>query len=295
MSGYFFRQAWQNLNQNKWMNAVTLGTIALSFLVLGLFLVIFLNAKGLMENWGSRIRVSAYLVDSVSTDQLNRLQEKIQRLTVVQEVRYRSKEEALRDLEKRLQDRKGLLKGLPRNPLPASMEIQLKPAYQNSLGIQDLVDQLKGVPEIEDLQFGAEWVDRFSSFMVLLQVLGLSLGGVLLLAIFFIISNTIRLNIFARREEIEIMRSVGATGIFIRAPFYIEGLLQGLLGACLALAILFVFFHLFLTRVYEPLKEIFGDFPVRFLTGDQLAIMALAGLLLGFLGTQMSVGRYLRP
>jgi len=209
-------------------------------------------------------------------------------------VHYRSKDEALKALEERLKGRQGLLKGLPRNPLPASLEIQLKPEYQNSLGVQRLVEKLRGAPEVEDLQFGAEWVERFSAFMELLEVLGLGLGGLFFLTTIFVISSTIRLNIFARREEIEIMRFVGATGLFIRAPFYIEGILQGFMGACLALAMLFAFFQLFSTKVYDPLKDLLGNFPVHFLTVEQMAAMALGGLALGLLGTQVSVGRYLR-
>ena len=119
MGGYFFRQAWQNLNQNPWMNAITLGTIALSFLILGIFLVIMVNAQGLMEEWRSRIRITVYLVDSMSREETIGFQNKIRGYTEVQEVSYRSKEEALKTLEERLLDRKGLLKGLSRNPLPA--------------------------------------------------------------------------------------------------------------------------------------------------------------------------------
>jgi len=294
MRPYFFRQAWQNLSQNPWINVITLGTITVSFLVLGLFLVIFLNAQGLMADWGRRIRVTAYLADSVSGERVSRLTEKVRGFEEVQEVQYRSKDEALRILEERLQGQRGMLKGLPRNPLPASLEIRLKPEYRNSFGVNGLVEKLRGAKEIADLQFGSEWVERFSAFMVLFQVLGLGLGGLLLLTTIFVISNTIRLNIFARRDEIEIMRLVGATGIFIRAPFYLEGILQGFLGACLALAILFVFFQLFLTKVYEPLKYLLGNFPLHFLTPKQAAELALGGLTLGLLGTQVSVGRYLR-
>lgn len=276
------------------MNSITLATIALSFLILGIFLVILLNAKGLMEEWGSRVQVTAYLKDSATPERVNRLQEKIRSFEEVRVVSYRSKEEALRALEERLQGRKGLLRGLPRNPLPASLEIHLRPGYQNSVGVHALVEKLRKTPEVEDLQFGSEWVERFSAFVVLFQVLGLGLGGLLLLATIFVISNTIRLNIFARREEIEIMRYVGATGLFIRAPFYIEGVLQGFLGAGLALAILFGLFQLFLTRIYDPLKHLLGNFPLHFLNGEQAAAVALAGVVLGLLGTQVSVGRYLR-
>lgn len=276
------------------MNSITLVSIALSFLILGIFLVILLNAKELMEEWGSRVRVTAYLKDSATPERVNRLKEKIRGFEEVRGLNYRSKEEALRALEERLQGRMGLLRGLPRNPLPASLEIQLKPEYQNSAGVEGVVEKLRKNPEVEDLQFGSEWVERFSAFVVLFHVLGLGLGGLLLLATIFVISNTIRLNIFARREEIEIMRYVGATGMFIRAPFYIEGILQGFLGACLALAILFVLFQLFSTRIYDPLKHLLGNFPLHFLTADQAAAVALAGVVLGLLGTQVSVGRYLR-
>ena len=151
-------------------------------------------------------------------------------------------------LEQKMPERKELLRGLPRNPLPASLEIRLRGEYQNSEGVQSLVKKLRGTPAIEELQYGSDWLDRFSAFMALLKVLGWSLGGLLLAATIFVISNTIRLNIFARRDEIEIMRSVGATGLVHPRPFYLEGILQGVLGAAFALAMLFAFFQLFLRR-----------------------------------------------
>jgi len=294
MRGYFFRQAWQNLTQNPWLNAITLGTITLSFLILGVFLILFLNTKGLLEDWGGRIRVTAYLGGSLSQDPLNRLREKVLGFEEVQEIKYRSKEEALKLLEEKMPERKELLRGLPRNPLPASLEIRLHGEYQNSEGVRSLVRKLRGISEIEDIQYGSDWLERFSAFMSLLKVLGLGLGGLLLLATIVVISNTIRLSIFARREEIEVMRSVGATGPFIRAPFYIEGLLQGFLGAVLAVAVLFALFQIFLTRVYEPLKDLLGNFPAQFLSLEQMAAVALGGLVLGLFGTQVSVGRFLR-
>ncbi len=294
MKGYFFRQARQNLIQNPWPNAITLGTITLSFLILGLFLVLFLNTKGLLEEWGGRIRVTAYLGGSPGQEQLTRLREKVRGFEEVREVKVRSKEEALKVLEEKMPERKELLRGLPRNPLPASLEIRLKGEYQSSEGVQSLVRKLRENPEIEDVQYGSDWLERFSAFMALLKGLGLGLGALLLLSTIIVISNTIRLNIFARREEIEIMRSVGATGLFIRAPFYLEGLLQGLLGAVLALALLFALFQLFLNKVYEPLKSLLGNYPAQFLSLEQMAAVALGGLVLGLFGTQASVGRYLR-
>jgi cell division transport system permease protein len=294
MKGYYFRQARQNLIQNPWLNAITLGTITLSFLILGLFLVLFLNTKGLLEDWGGRIRVTAYLGGSPGQEQMARLREKVRGFEEVMEVKVRSKEEALKLLEEKIPERKELLRGLPRNPLPASLEIRLKGEYQSSEGAQSLARKLRGIPEIEEIQYGSDWLERFSAFMVLLKGLGLGLGALLLLSTIVVISNTIRLSIFARREEIEIMRSVGATGLFIRAPFYLEGLLQGFLGAVLALAVLFALFQLFLSKVYEPLRSLLGNYPVQFLSLEQMAAVALGGVVLGLFGTQVSVGRYLR-
>lgn len=292
--GYFWKQAWQNLNQNRWMNAVTLATITLSFIVVGIFLIIFLNTQELLKDWQSRMRITAYLADSLSTEEIKKLKDDLLGITEVAEVTYRSKEEALKALAEKLKDKQNLLQGLPRNPLPASFEIRLKPAYQHFAGVHHLVARLRTFSQIIDLQYGGEWVEKLSAFLILFQVLSWSLGGLLAITTIFTISNTMRLKIFARREEIAIMRSVGATGLFIRAPFYLEGLFQGFLGASLALVILFLIFRTFLKTIYQPLQSLLGNFPLFFLNGEQIGAIVVAGLILGFLGTQVSVGRFLR-
>lgn len=292
--GYLWKQTWQNLNQNRWMNAVTLATITLSFIVVGIFLIIFLNTQELLRDWQSRMRITAYLSDSLNTNEIKKLKDDLLGLTEVAEVTYRSKEEALKSLAEKLKDKQNLLLGLPRNPLPASFEIRLKPAYQQSAGVHNLVGRLRKFTQITDLQYGGEWIEKLSAFLILFQVLSWSLGGLLAITTIFTISNTMRLKIFAQREEIAIMRSVGATGLFIRAPFYLEGLFQGLLGASLAMLILFLIFRTFLKTIYEPLQSLLGNFSLFFLNGEQIGVIVVAGLILGFLGTQVSVGRFLR-
>jgi cell division transport system permease protein len=290
--GFYFRQAGQNLVQNFGMNALTLGTITFAFLIFGLFGIVAHNARALMEEWGGRIRVTAYLADSVPAEGANRLREQIGALEEVQAVSFRSKEEALKTLEGKLATRTGLLKGLSRNPLPASFEIQLKPPFRDKEGVDRLAAKLKGISEIADLQYGAEWIERFSAFLVLLQVLGAGMSALLLLTTFLIVAHMIRLNIFSRREEIEVMRAVGATSFFIRAPFYLEGIFQGLAGAGLAWAGLYGLYQLFLIQVYDPLKVLLGNFPLRFLPWEYSAGFIVGGVLLGILGTRASVGRY---
>lgn len=292
--GYFLRQAWQNLNQNRWMNSITLATITFSFIMAGIFLIIFLNAQGLLKEWQSRMRVMAYLQDNLNAEEIKKLKADLILLKEVQEVTYRSKEEALQFLTEKLKEKRVLVQGLPRNPLPASLEIRLKPEFQNSSGVQQLVEKLKNYSQIAELQYGKEWIEKLSAFVLLFQILSGILGGLLAITTIFIISNTMRLNIFARREEIEIMRSVGATGLFIRAPFYIEGLFQGFIGASLAIIILFLIFRAFLAAIYDPLQSLLGNFSLFFLNAEQIGAIVLAGLFLGFLGTQAAIGRFLR-
>ncbi len=278
--------------RNPGINALTLGTITFAFLIFGLFGTAAHNARALMEEWGGRIRITAYLADTVTAEGANRLRDQISGLEEVQAVHFRSKEEALKTLEGKLSARTGLLKGLPRNPLPASLEIQLKPPFRDKAGVERLAAKLKGAAEIADLQYAAEWIGRFSAFLALTQVLGAGMSALLLLATFLIVAHMIRLNIFSRREEIEVMRAVGATSFFIRAPFYLEGIFQGLAGAGLAWGLLFALFQLFLSQVYDPLKVLLGDFPLRFLPWEYGAGFILGGVLLGILGTRVSVGRY---
>jgi cell division transport system permease protein len=292
--GFYFRQAGQNLIHNFGINALTLGTIAFAFLIFGLFGIVAHNARALMEEWGGRIRVTAYLAEGVPAEGVGRLRDQIAALEEVQAVNFRSKEEALKSLEGKLAARTGLLKGLPRNPLPASLEIQLKPPYRDKAGVDRLAARLKGVAEISDLQYGAEWIERFSAFLMLLQVLGAGLSALLLLTTFLITAHMIRLNIFSRREEIEVMRAVGATTFFIRAPFYLEGIFQGFFGAALAWGILYGLYQLFLIQVYDPLKVLLGNFPLQFLPWEYGAGFVLGGVLLGFLGTRVAVGGYAR-
>ena len=290
--GFYFRQAGQNLVRNFGINALTLGTITFAFLIFGLFGTLAHNARALTEEWGSRIRVTAYLAEGVPGEGVDRLRTKISAFEEVQAIGFRSKEEALKNLEGRMAARTGLLKGLSRNPLPASFEIQLKPGFRDKAGVDRLAAKLKGVAEITDLQYGAEWIERFSAFLTLLQVLGAGMSAILLLTTFLIVAHMIRLNIFSRREEIEIMGAVGATPFFIRAPFYLEGIFQGFFGAALAWGILFGLYQLFLIQVYDPLKALLGNFSLRFLSWEYGVGFILGGVLLGFLGTRVAVGRY---
>ena len=155
------------------------------------------------------------------------LLKKTRLLEGVEVVRYVSPYDAMAFMETKLGRQKNLLEGIQPAVLPPSFEIQLKKEYRNSTKIKEVVSHLKKIPQFEEIQYGQEWVETFSVLVHILRLTQWILGGLLLIAIIFITSNTLQLTISSRREEIEIMHWVGASPAFIRVPFYVEGLIQG--------------------------------------------------------------------
>jgi cell division transport system permease protein len=159
--------------------------------------------------------------------------------------------------------------------------------------IGEVVSQLKQIPQIEEIQYGQEWVEMFSSLVHILRLTQWVLGGLLLVAMVFIISNTLQLTIASRREEIEIMHWVGASPSLIQVPFYIEGIIQGLLGAGLAPLFLYLMQRIILIYIPLPMKEWLFKIPILFLPLRTLTGILLGGMVLGFLGSFMAAVRFL--
>ena len=184
------------------------------------------------------------------------------------------------------------MEGLRENPLPASFELTLKPQFGRSGNIEDLAARLERLPGVAQVQYGRKWVAKLRVFVDVIKLVGVSVGGFLLMATIFVISNTIKLTFYSRQDELEIMRLVGATDFFIKAPFLIEGLLHGLGGALLAVGGLTALMFFLLTHLDVPLR-------IAMLPGSQTPVSLVAGflglgLLLGFLGSTVSVRRFLR-
>ena len=187
----------------------------------------------------------------------------------------------------------GILEGLKDNPLPASLEVKLRPQFGRAGNIEDLSGRLERLPGVDEVHYGRRWVAKLKIFVEVIKLVGITVGGLLLFATIFVISNTIKLTFYSRQEELEIMRLVGATDFFIKTPFLIEGLLHGLGGALLAagglsLLMLFLFSHLDLPLRLAILPGSLT--PVQIVTG----FLGL-GLILGALGSTVSLRRFLRP
>jgi len=181
------------------------------------------------------------------------------------------------------------------NPLPASFEIGLAKDAQTREAVDQLVERIERIPELEEIQYGKEWTRSLLTFMNILKLLGLILGGLLGVAIVFIIANTVRLTVYARRDELSVMRLIGATNGFIKGPFLMEGLFQGLLGSFLSLLLLFGMYHFWIPKLKHSAGIFFlQDISISFLSASMVLWIVLAGMFLGLFGSLISLGRFLR-
>ncbi|NTV48286.1 MAG: ABC transporter permease [Geobacteraceae bacterium] len=292
-AGFFFSRALTNIRQNVFVNVVTVGTITLALLIVSLFLLVFVNLENAAENWSERVQVTVYFDKELTAQDQSAFREKISMLPGVSKVSYVTRDEALRRFKSRLKGQETLLEGVRPEVLPASFEIALKRSYRDTVSVENFVTVLKRIPGITEVQYGEEWVRRFNSFLNFMRLLGGLLGGFLVIAVIFIVSNTIKLTIYSRRDELEVMALVGATRFFIKAPFLLEGLMQGMVGAVLSVVLLFGLYEGFLHNAGSFLTFNPVTSGLSFLPPEYIAGLLLAGALLGFIGSLTSLKRFI--
>ncbi len=291
---YFFYQAFQSIRRNIFLNIVTIAIIGISLVFFGAFSTVFLNLNYIIEQWKGKIQVAAYIDDGVTKEKLIVVKEKVKGLEEVEEIDFLSKEDAYRIFQEELQGLEKVLEGLTENPLPASLEITLKKEFRNTNGVESLVSELKNYKEISDVQYGVEWLERFSNFVLFLKFLGVGFGVFIFVCVLFIVSNTIRLTLFSRREEIEIMRLVGATDIFIKMPFIIEGFVQGLVGSLIALFFLFTCQSFLFPKITSYISLLLGATGPLIISSHLMISLFILGGGLGMLGSFVSLGRFMK-
>jgi cell division transport system permease protein len=291
---YILQDSLVNIRRSGWSGLASIGTIAFSFVIVGIFLIITHNLGALVSEWKEQFQVTVFLEDRTTAEQLALLRKRIQSERAVKTVTYTSKEEALQNFKRELKGKESLLEGLGENPIPASLQLRINEPYQTPEALRQLTASLARLEGVEDVLYGQEWVDRLTSAVRMLRLLGLSVGLALGMASLLIVSNTIRLAVYARAEEIEIMRLVGATRLHIRAPFLLEGMIQGGLGAAVALLLLFVAYRVTLWQLQLTSAEIFGMGVGSFLDARWAGALLLTGAGVGAFGSLISVGRFLR-
>jgi len=286
---YCFKTAFYNLRKHLLLSAVTATTIAITFIIFIFFLVVVINLSSFKNNWVDRLQVILYLENGADAAAIDETRTFITGLPEVDSVRFVSRDDALIMLKKSLEGQDGILQGLEENPLPASLEIKLKKEYLTPERVEIFVEKIKTIRPVEDIEYGQKWLERFTTIFTLLKIMGITFGGLLFLFAFFIISNTIRLLVYSRRDEIEIMKLVGATNRFIKLPFCIEAGIQGLVGSSCALLFVTFVVRVLMSEFIVPFQFYVGQSSFVFLTTTQSVFIIVLGLVLGLCGSLFSL------
>jgi cell division transport system permease protein len=286
---YFFREALVNLVRGFRVSLLAVLTITVSLALGGVFLLASRNLSGAVERWRAETRVVIYLKPEVTPADLERLSAAARQpkwVTSVQPVSAAAARQRFRDIFPSLS---GLVEGLGEEPLPPSLEVAVVPGQAPPPDLAAWLETWTKRPEVSIVDDDREWLRQLETLVAVVRGVGLALGAVLLGAAIFTIASVIRLTAYLHHEEISVMRLVGATEFFIRGPFYAEGLLQGILGALLALAGLYGAYHLVHARAATSL--IAAMLATDFLGRSEIGFVLLLGAAAGLLGAIASLRR----
>ena len=274
------------------VQTVAVSTIAVSLLLLGLVRLIEHNVGRLADSWGKDAQIIIYLDDEAAPARAQKIADAARRLPGVASARTVTGAEAHARLAKSLGERAALLDGIEDDLLPTSVELSFHDGVTDTAGLTKELDRLRHAPGVEDVERMGDWVDRLVAIQRLLALAGFVLGALVAAACIFVVVATIRLGVYARRDEIEILKLCGATDGFVKAPFVVEGALQGSCGAALALGLLYGLFRAVAPHVEHTLGSALCAVPLTFLPTHDLAVAVPIGAVLGLVGSFVAVGRY---
>ncbi|RJP86901.1 MAG: FtsX-like permease family protein [Desulfobacteraceae bacterium] len=292
MSMLAAKRALTDIVNNKFLNIVSILTISLSVFILSAFILFFINATDFLDGWRKGVRIIAYMADGVSEEQRQVMVDAIQTSDAAEDIKFVSKEEAYKELKQNIGEQSSLLDGLDKNPLPDSLEITLKDGVRSQEDIEKLANRISGLPNVDDVEYAQKWLHRFNGVYNLFKVTGGVLASIFFIATLLIIANTIRMIMFSRREEIEIIRIVGADENFVKYPLYIEAVLQGFLGGVIGIVTLFLAFVLTVPGL--SMEGAFSFFEMRFIPVKFSLAIVLCSMMIGWIGCYFSIRKFLK-
>ena len=289
-SEYIVRETMISLKRNSWMSFASIGTVAVSLFVFGMFLILVMNMNRMVASLESQVEISVYVKDEVSDSGIHALEERITQMQGVESVKYVDRETAMVRFRERLGDQQFLLDSLGEsNPLPNSFEVRvIRPDM-----VRTAAEAIAEMPGVETAKYGQDVVEHLFDITRLVRLFGLALMFVLAMATLFIISNTIRLTVFARRKEVAIMKYVGATDWFIRWPFLLEGIVLGCLGGIVAALVLRGAYRMIAAKIYDTLA-FFPLIPENPFLHYVTAAILICGMIVGALGSTISLKKFLK-
>ncbi len=282
--GIAFANAARGIRQASTTSLLAVLTIAVVLVLIGSAWLLVANMASLLDEFGGELKLTAYLDGDLSEDRQRELAARVEKEAGVLEVELVTRDEALVRFE-RIAGSAELLEGLAENPLPPSLELTLAPDARTREAIEALEVSIAAMPGVGELAHGQDWIEGYGRAIALVRGLAIGLGVVLGLAALLIVANTIRLAVYARRDELDILALVGASRTFVRVPFLLEGTIQGLFGGFLALLMLFGSYELLLPQLEYGLELVLGRAELGFFTTVQSILLVGAGALLGLLGS----------
>jgi len=278
------REAFLTFKRAPLLSALSVTTIAFSLFVIGLFGLVAVNLQQALNQLAERVEIVAYVLPGTPVETSTLAIKDIEAFPEVQRATYVSEDDALARARSELTEFRDVLRELERNPLPASIEVKLKPDFRDADHVNAVADRLRGFGFVDDVRYGRDWVEKLDRLRQIAAAVGLAVGGAFAAVAIIIIGTTIRMAVLQRSREIAIMRLVGATDWFIRFPFLLQGAIKGLLGGAIAVALSYGAYLLVTKFLLQG----------AFFTLQEGAAIVVFGTLIGLLGSASSVGRHLR-
>jgi len=281
---YAFDEAVQSLWRGRESGLLSTLTIALALFVLGGFLLVTANLERLGAEWSSAAEMSVYLKDEITPEERRAVESLLAPSDLIASHEYVSKADALNRFKQTFTDLSSAVDTLGDNPLPASFEVRLRSTPSAQASVDALGSQLRQAAGVADVRYDRQWLTRVLSAITIIRGVGLGLVTILTIAAALTVANVVRLALYARRDELEIMQLVGAPQAYIRGPFVMEGVLQGGIGAMLALAVLSLAFFALRGRYLVPLASAVNLSTIRFLPWELCLFVVVGGMAVGCLG-----------
>ena len=282
---YFFSEAAESLWRNRRAAGLSTLTIAAGLFVLGFLVLVNANIERIVGRWSDAAELAVYLRDDAQQEQVNSVKEMIEKSGLTSSIQYFSKDDARAEFAKDFPDLAAAATGLERNPFPASFAVRLNSDAQASTGaIENMTSVLSGMGGVADVRYDRTWIARLNAAIRVIRGVGLLIVLLMAFASALTVANVVRLTALARRHEIEIMQLVGAPFAYIRGPFIAEGMIQGGMGAVVAVALLLATFAAIRARYGAVMADAVGLTGVAFVPTQVLLLLVVGGMALGCLG-----------
>lgn len=278
--GYSFEEAWASLRRSGRTALVSIGTIAIAFVTLGGFLLVSVNVQDVLDRWLEAAEISVYMRDTATEADRTAVERFLAARPEVAAVEYVSKEQALERFRTDFPELADVTGSLSQNPFPSSIEVRLRPEASTG-STETLAREVAARSGVADVQFDRAWLSRLIGIVTSARVAASVVAAILMLGAAFTVGAVVRLSLYARRDELEIMALVGAPFSYIRGPFVVEGLLLGGFGAGVALAVVRVLYYFAGRWLGSDWAGFTAEGQLRFLGYGEMAVMLVGGVLVG--------------